>query len=124
MLVKVFGLAAAGALGSLCRVGLSSLVGLWFPRYPWGTLVVNLLGCFGFGLVWSLGFAQRMLSPDLRLLVLGGFMGAFTTFSTYIFDTVQLGQNHGLRAALGYLVLQNVAGGVALYVGLSLGRSS
>jgi CrcB protein len=123
MLLKVFGLAAAGALGTLCRVGLVALVSNWLPKFPWGTLVVNVLGCFFFGLVWSLGFGQRLVSADLRLWVLGGFMGAFTTYSTYVFDTVQLGQNLGLRAAAAYFVAQNMAGVGALYIGIIIGRS-
>ena len=123
MLLKVFGLAAAGALGTLCRMGLSALVSHWLPKYPWGTVVVNLVGCFLFGLAWSLGFGYRMLSVEQRLVVLGGFMGAFTTFSSYIFDTVQLGQNLGLRAAAGYFLLQNTAGFGALWLGLQVGRA-
>ena len=122
MLVKVFGLAAAGALGTLCRVGLSALVGRWLPTYPWGTLLVNVLGCFLFGLAWSFGMGQRAVSAELRLVVLGGFMGAFTTFSTYMFDTLQLGQNLGFRVAVSYFIVQNVAGFAALYLGLGLGR--
>ena len=132
MLVKVFGLAAAGALGTLSRVALSALVGRWLPAYPWGTLLVNVLGCFLFGLAWSLGTGslgtgsletgERTLSPELGLIVLGGFMGAFTTFSTYMFDTLQLGQNPGIPVAAGYFILQNVAGFGALCLGLGLGR--
>ena len=122
MLVKVLALALAGALGTLCRVGISTLLGQWLPRYPWGAYVVNLIGCYLFGLVWALG-ASRFPSVELRLYVLGGFMGAFTTYSTYIFDTVQLGQNQGVRAAAVYFVSQNVAAVGALYLGLAMGRS-
>lgn len=124
MLLKVLGLALAGAAGTVCRVGLSAFVSHWLPRYPWGTVVVNLLGCFVFGLAWSLGIGQRTLSPELRLWVFGGFLGAFTTFASYIFDTVQLAQNAGFRVAIGYFILQNSAGATALYIGLLAGRSS
>lgn len=123
MLLKLFGLAAAGALGTLCRVGLSAIVSNWLPKFPWGTLVVNALGCLLFGLAWSVGFGQRLVSADLRLWVLGGFMGAFTTFSTYIFDSIQLGQNLGLRVAVAYVLAQNLAGIAALYLGIFIGRS-
>jgi CrcB protein len=122
MLVKILALALAGALGTLCRVGISALFGQWLPRFPWGTIVVNLIGCFLFGLVWALSASHRIQSVELKLYVLGGFMGAFTTYSTYIFDTVQLSQNQGFRAAAAYFVSQNLAAVGALYLGLTIGR--
>jgi CrcB protein len=123
MLVKVLGLALAGALGTLCRVGLSAAVTRWVPSFPWGTVVVNVLGSFLFGLVWALSFHHKAFPPDLRWLVLGGFMGAFTTFSTYVFDTVRLTEISGFRAALAYFVLQNIMAFASLWAGVALGRS-
>ena len=124
MLVKFVGLAMAGAVGTLFRVGLSSLAAHWLPRHPfWGTVSVNVLGSFLYGLVWALSVHHRWLSPELRLVVLGGFMGAFTTFSTYVFDTVQLSDNSGLRAAATYFALQNLIAFACLWAGVALGRS-
>lgn len=124
MIAKLIGLALAGATGTLCRIGLSALAAHWLPRHPfWGTVAVNVLGSFLYGLLWALSVHHRVLSPELRLIVLGGFMGAFTTFSTYVFDTVQLSDNSGFRAALTYFILQNLIAILCLGAGVLLGRS-
>ena len=124
MLLKLLGLALAGATGTLCRVGLNVLVARWLPRFPWGTVAVNVLGSFLFGLIWSAGLSHKALSPELRLIVLGGFMGAFTTFSTYVFDTVQLSEISGFRTAFAYFAMQNLVAFACLWAGVSLGRSA
>ena len=54
---------------------------------PVGTLVVNVVGCFLFGVVWSLEHERLLIGDDTRVVILAGFMGAFTTFSTFIFET-------------------------------------
>jgi CrcB protein len=124
MLVKIGLMAAAGALGTLARAGVTSLVqraaGLGFP---WGTVTVNLLGCFLFGLAFALLEQRAAIFADARLVVLTGFMGAFTTFSTYAFDVSALFTSGRTLAALANVTLQNIAGVVVLMAGLALGRA-
>lgn len=90
--------------------------------FPWGTLVVNMLGCFLFGFVYA-ALEQRMNWPgDVRGIVLTGFMGAFTTYSTFAFNNASL-----LRDAQWAMTAANVAAqivlGVALvFLGLALGK--
>src|SRR5262245_56604702 len=82
--------ALAGAVGTLARYGLATLVlRVCGEAFPWGTLVVNVLGCFLFGFVWVLGAEKFIIDPDMRTTLLTGFMGAFTTFSTFAFETGQ-----------------------------------
>jgi len=121
---KILWLAAAGALGTVARAGLTTLVqrGLGL-KFPWGTLGVNVLGCFLFGLVWAITEGRARLSPELRFVVLVGFMGAFTTFSSYAFDTGMLAQDSRLGAAIGNVVLQNAVGILCLLMGLSVGKA-
>lgn len=120
---KVLWLAGAGSLGTLARALLGRFVQSALPEgFPWGTLVVNLLGCFLFGVVWALGEGRWRLSPEVRLVVLTGFMGAFTTFSSFVFDTGTLLTDGKVLAALGNLAVQNAAGLALLFLGLSLGR--
>lgn len=121
-MMKWLWLAAFGALGTIARAEISA----WVQRaagagFPWGTVFVNLFGSFLFGLVWSAseGLAN---AKDVRLSVLTGFMGAFTTFSTLMFDVEQLGETSRLTAAAGNLALQNVAGIVCMIAGLAVGR--
>jgi len=81
-------LAIGGTAGTLLRYWLSVLVQSTSKgTLPIGTFTVNMLGCFLFGAVWSLAEGRIVLSPHMRLLILVGFMGAFTTFSTFAFES-------------------------------------
>ncbi len=116
-------LIAAGATGTLARVALSS----WVQRQsasglPFGTATVNLIGCTLFGLVYAA--ATRHAQADtIRLVLLGGFMGAFTTFSSYMYDTLRLLSEGRPLAALANLILQNTLGLAGVALGMALGRS-
>jgi len=109
--------ALGGALGALTRYGTGRLVThLFDPSFPWATWTVNLLGCFLIGLTVPL-FGRLGGGDEVRFFLVVGFLGSFTTFSTYCLDTVALwGGGRGLFAALnagGSLVcgLLLVAGG-------------
>ncbi len=124
LLGKLALLGMAGALGSLSRYGLSGLVQEHAgSAFPWGTLAVNLLGCLLAGVFTSLAEQRLNISAEARIIVMVGFMGAFTTFSTFMLETVRLFDDaEWLRAILNILV-HNVAGGLALLAGLFLGRT-
>ncbi|HYW78919.1 MAG TPA: CrcB family protein [Thermoguttaceae bacterium] len=124
VLQKLLLIGLAGGLGSLARYGLSGFVANRFPEssFPWGTACVNLVGCLVFGILWSVMESRLSLSGEVRAMILVGFMGAFTTFSTFIYETSGLIQNSLWMLAAGNLLLQNVVGIVALFVGLAVGR--
>ncbi len=120
-------LAGAGALGTLCRHGLSVMAGRWHRHeadgvllVPLGTLAVNALGCFAFGLIWAWTAARAEASPELRLVVLTGFMGAFTTFSTFGFETMHLLRSGTPGWALTYVLAQCVTGVALAFGGYAL----
>lgn len=120
---KILLLALAGGLGSLSRFGLSGLAHRVLGQsFPYGTALVNVLGCFLFGLVWSALENRIGLSPQVRGIVLTGFMGAFTTFSTYIFETMTFIQHSQWLLAMVNLAGQNIIGLTFIFLGLSLGR--
>ena len=98
--------AIAGACGCLARYGVG-LAGqrLLGDRFPWGTLAVNLLGSFAIGAVMVLAEA-RQLDPRLRVAVVGGFIGGFTTYSAFAWETFALAERRS-------------AGAAALYAGLT-----
>ena len=123
MLQRVLLLGFAGALGTVARHGLAGLIHRWAgTSYPCGTLAVNPVGCFMAGLLWSL-FEHRWPVPsETRVLVLVGFMGAFTTFSSFIMETNELFQAAGWFPAMGNILLQNGLGLMALVGGFALGR--
>ncbi len=117
-------LAAVGALGTLARYGLTGFVRNW-PRleaFPYGTLAVNLLGSLAFGLIAGVCEERFIVSPQTRIIVLTGFMGAFTTFSTLMFETARLLEDAQYLMAFSNLAAHNVLGLAALFAGLMLGR--
>lgn len=116
-------LAVAGAAGTLARYGLAGLVHrIDGAGFPWGTLAVNLLGCLLAGFCWSLFEEKLPASGHVRVVVLVGFMGAFTTFSAYILETGEMIRSSQWLGAAANLLLQNILGMAALVTGAVLGR--
>ena len=123
MLQKLLLIAAAGGFGSLARYWLSGVVQNWSGSvFPWGTVAVNVLGCLAFGFLVAVTEGRFAISPNTRAVILVGFMGAFTTFSTFVFETVALLEDSEWLLALGNLSLQNFVGLAALILGLFIGR--
>jgi CrcB protein len=119
---KLGWLALMGALGTLCRYGLDGAVlRACGTRFPWGILLVNSLGCFLFGLIWPLAEERLLISSETRFLVLTGFMGAFTTFSTFTFQTVEFLQDAQWALAAVNSLGQMLLGLGLLYLGLMIG---
>ena len=116
-------LAAAGALGTLARFGLAGLASrISSGEYPWGTLAVNALGCFLFGLVWMLAEDRMLISGRTRFIVLTGFMGAFTTFSTFAYETAALARDSQWLLSVANLLAHNVGGVALVFLGMAVGR--
>jgi CrcB protein len=111
-----------GSLGAASRYGIGLLAArIWGTSFPWGTLIVNLVGCFCIGLVFGLADSVRFLTPDMRLLLVTGYLGALTTFSTFCLETVAAARA-GLRLQPLTNILINNTGGLALtFLGIWLG---
>ncbi len=120
MLVAI---AVGGAVGALGRhfvnVGMGSLFGTGFP---WGTLTVNIAGSFLMGVLIHMLAVSWNVSPELRALLTVGALGAFTTFSTFSLDVVNMYERDDLFLAGVYIVVSVVASIGALFVGLRLAR--
>jgi fluoride exporter len=123
-LMKILLVMAGGSIGALSRYAVS----LWAvrflgTRFPWGTLTVNLTGCFLIGLAFAL--AERGLSimnPSVRLFFMTGYLGALTTFSTYGLETVNsLGEGTYLVGVANFLV-NNALGAALVVLGMIVGR--
>jgi len=114
-------IAAGGALGAISRYGLSQLaINLFGKGFPFGTLIANFVGSLFMGLLFSL-IETESLAPQVRIAVGVGFLGAFTTFSTFSLDTVLMIQNGEIQKAL-FNVLFNVGLCLmAVFIGLWLG---
>ena len=117
--------ALGGALGSLARFWLTAAMAtLTGPRFPWGTLLINVLGSFVIGLVAAITLtpARIAMHPDLRVFLMVGVCGGFTTFSAFSLQTLELLQSGDTWPAAGYMagsLLLCVAGA---WVGWLLGR--
>ena len=123
-MTKILWIAAGGAAGTLMRYFLGGLVQrVAGGGFPWGTFAVNMAGCFLFGLVWALIEERSLLAPSVRFVALVGFMGAFTTFSTFMFETGALVRESQWMLAFANIALQNVVGIVFLFLGLFAGRA-
>lgn len=91
----IFLIGLGGFIGAILRYGISGFIQDWSKgtSFPIGTLAVNILGCFVIGLLSQLAETHGLFSPETRSLLFIGFLGAFTTFSTFGNDTMNLFQN-------------------------------
>jgi CrcB protein len=117
--------AVGGAIGSVARFWLAGVMAeLTGPRFPWGTLLINVLGSFVIGLVagMTLSPARVGMHPDVRIFLMTGFCGGFTTFSAFSLQTLELLQGGEVVPALGYAIGSVLLCIVATYCGWRLGR--
>jgi CrcB protein len=117
--------AVGGAIGSVGRFWLTTVMtALTGPRFPWGTLLINVLGSGVIGLVAGLTLtpARVGMHPDVRIFLMTGVCGGFTTFSAFSLQTLDLMQSGDVVPAIGYAVGSVVLCVVATYGGWVLGR--
>jgi CrcB protein len=115
--------ALGGALGSVLRYGVGSLVlhQTGPSAFPYGTFTVNVAGCLIAGLLAGLGEHFDFLTADVRLLVFTGFLGGFTTFSAFGVETIALVERGEGSVAAIYVVLSVLCGLAALWAALKIG---
>jgi fluoride exporter len=117
--------AVGGALGSVARFWLTSaMTAVTGPRFPWGTLLINVLGSFVIGLVAGITLTPARVSmhPDIRIFLMTGVCGGFTTFSAFSLQTLELLQTGDVVPAFGYAIGSVILCVVATYCGWLLGR--
>lgn len=119
-----FMIALGGALGALSRYGLTKWVNQgWVLPFPLATFSINLLGSFLMGIAFVV-INERLVSLEpLRPLIMVGFLGAFTTFSTFSLEIVSLFNQQAWLTALSYLSLSCLLGILALAAGIGLARA-
>ncbi|PWQ98361.1 fluoride efflux transporter CrcB [Leucothrix arctica] len=120
---QIIAIMLGGAIGAVSRYGVSQLMAASFGRsFPYGTLTVNVLGSFLMGYL-SIYFMNKVnLDPMIRLTVLVGFLGAFTTFSTFSMDTLNLIQSGFVTKAFLNILLNVTCSLTAVWVGVILAR--
>lgn len=115
--------ALGGALGAMSRFWVYNALLRWSGGgFPWATFTVNVLGSFLLGLVFVLLAERGTLAPEWRSLAAVGFLGAFTTFSTFSVDALNLFQQGAWGMALGYILSSVLVCLLSAGLGLALGR--
>lgn len=113
---------AGGALGSLSRYYVSGLSHKIFPgMFPWGTMVVNALGALVIGLLWGL-FEIKNISPNMRMFIFVGFLGGFTTFSTFALETMNLLKENEIKMAVINVLANNILAIVFVFAGFFISK--
>lgn len=122
-MAKLLNLIIGGALGTVARYVLAGAVyRLAGAGFPYGTLIVNVSGCFILGSLATLADKKFILGPDARVLLMIGFCGAFTTFSTLIFESDSLLRNGQALRAFTNIFVSVILGFILFRVGSLLGE--
>lgn len=120
---KLLVVGLGGFLGAVARYGVTLLVGtFWTREFPLATFLINVTGSFVLGLFSTLAAERLELDPRLRLFVATGFVGAYTTFSTFEYETQRLAEAGALLWGLVNIVTSVVVGYAAVQLGVWLAR--
>jgi CrcB protein len=121
--VKVLMLTIGGALGVNFRYWIGDWMSRWSsPSFPWATFTINITGSFAIGFLAVL-LASWLPHPHVRLLVIVGFLGGYTTFSSYAYESLTLVERGEVGLALAYVTGSVVLGLLAVTLGVTLGRA-
>jgi CrcB protein len=122
-LTRLIVICCGGAVGTGVRYLLGGLVARWVgPDFPYGTLVINVLGSFSIGLVQQIGLSTLLMPETVRLALAIGVMGGFTTYSSFSYETVKLIETGSWVVASLYVAITTGLCLMCCAAGLSLGR--
>lgn len=123
-MLKILLLALGGGLGTLARYGLSTFAQQTHGgSFPIGTLLVNIIGCFVVGFLMETFQSRRLGDPHLRGFMTVGFLGAFTTFSTFSYETASLVHDGRWRLGTANVAISLLLGLAAVEAGAALARA-
>ena len=124
MIIRILVIAVGGAIGALARWGTGEIVNSAVGQAtPLAAGAANMLGCFLFGIIWVLAEEKLMMDTVLKAALLTGFMGAYTTFSTFVFDSGSLLRDGQWMLAAFNVSAQIIVGVLALFAGFGIGRT-
>ena len=120
--MQILYIAIGGSIGAVTRFLLSEFINRTSNDvFPWGTIAVNLIGSFLIGLFVEL-FSRTIVPDNLRTILIIGFLGAFTTFSTYALESVKLLQGNEIKLFIQNILIHNILGLVFVIFGIYLSR--
>ena len=113
-------IALGGSLGAICRYWVSSSTHAWLGSgFPWGTLTVNVSGSFVMGLLTVLLTEKLTLPEEVRFALIVGFLGSYTTFSTFALDVLNTVNGDALARAAGYILLSVFGSLIGVWAGFT-----
>ena len=122
-LARIFSIGFAGFIGTLLRYWLSGFIARRYGEtFPYGTLIVNLIGCFVIGFLFYLFYDRALAGPTPRIAIFIGLIGGFTTFSSYGLQTFTLLRDGEVFLAFVNVAASNLLGVVLVWVGYSLAK--
>lgn len=120
--MKLIYIGLGGFIGAILRYIVSGLVLNYFQKdFPYGTLAVNLIGCFFLGLMASVSM-EKMIHTELKSFIMIGLLGAFTTFSTFSYETMTLLEQGSLGLGAANICVSIFFGLGAVWLGTAAGR--
>jgi CrcB protein len=123
-MANIFMIGIGGFLGAISRYGVALWIGQrWGRTFPLGTFLINISGSFLIGLLMSLLTERFMVNPQWRLLLIVGFLGAYTTFSTFEYETGALVKDGEWMIAMLNVMLSVIVGFIALKLGEVMAKS-
>jgi fluoride exporter len=121
---KIFLIGIAGLAGTLGRYWLSGWADRWWGgSFPFGTLIVNLSGCLAIGFLFHATQEKYLIDPAVRSAVLVGFLGGFTTFSSFAVQSFNLVREGEVFLASANILVSNIVGLILVWVGYAISRA-
>jgi CrcB protein len=123
MMKNVLLVALGGGVGSVCRYAFQRWAAFFYPHsFPWGTLAVNIIGCLAIGIFWGLSERTFAANEQLKLFLMTGFCGGFTTFSAFTLEGIGLIREQKLFLFFSYMIASVLIGLLSTYAGMKLIR--
>ena len=121
---KIFLIGIAGLAGTLARYWLSGWGDRWWGgSFPFGTMIVNLIGCLAIGFLFHATEEKYLMDPVVRSAVLVGFLGGFTTFSSFAVQSFNLLRDDEVFLASANILVSNIVGLILVWVGYAISRA-
>jgi len=122
-MINILSVAVGGALGAMARYGLGVwMSNKWIYSFPWHTFLINISGALLLGFFNTLFLDKLTVSPEMRIAITVGFLGAFTTFSTFGYETIILIKEGNVITAGLYAFTSVSVGLVGVFLGMGLAR--
>ena len=121
---KIFLIGIAGLAGTLARYSLSGWADRWWGgTFPFGTMIVNLIGCLAIGFLFHATEEKYLIDPAVRSAVLVGFLGGFTTFSSFAVQSFNLLRDGEAFLASANILVSNILGLILVWIGYAISRA-